>query len=125
MLKIFNLKILLIFIFTILINQNVFSNWAKVAEVNGSSCILTFDDIILVGTDNGIYRSMDNGISWSHYTVDISYSVITDLSKNDDYIFAGTYNGVYSSADTGKTWICIGPSYTILSVYAKDSNIFA
>ena len=125
MLKIFNLKILFIFVLTTLINENVYSNWVKIVEVTGSSCILTFEDIILVGTDNGIYHSMDNGISWSHYTVDISYSVITDLTKNDDYIFAGTFNGVYSSADTGEIWSCLGPSYSILSVYAKDFTIFA
>lgn len=124
MLKIFNQKILLIFALIILINKNVYSNWLKVAEVSASSCILPLGDIILVGTNNGIYRSVDNGLSWSHYTVDNPYSVITDLSKNDDYIFAGTYNGVYSSADTGKTWSCLGPSYSILSVYAKDSIVF-
>ena len=106
-------------------HKHVYSDWLKVSEVIGSSCILPFGDIILVGSDNGIYNSIDGGLSWSHYTVDTSYPVITDLAKNDDHIFAGTYNGVYSSVDTGKTWKYLGPAFSILSVYAKDSIVFA
>jgi len=125
MLKIFNHTLILFFALFILINNNVYSNWSKVAEVNGSSCILTFGDIILVGSNNGIYRSLDNGSNWLHFVVDNTYSAITDLSKNDEYIYAGTFNGVYSSVDTGKTWNGLGPAYSILSVYAKDSTVFA
>ena len=125
MLKAFNNVLVFSFFLFIMFNNYLYSNWTKVSEVNGSSCILTFNDIILVGSNNGIYRSIDNGFSWSHNLVDNQYSIITDLSKNDDLIFAGTYNGVYSSADTGKTWNSLGPSYSILSVYAIDSTIFA
>ena len=105
-------------------NKNVYPDWLKVQNVSGSSCILPVGNIILVGTNNGIYRSTDGGLSWTNYTVDYNYPVITDLTKNDIYIFAGTLNGVYSSADTGKTWSYLGPEFTILSVYAIDSTIF-
>jgi hypothetical protein len=125
MLKVFNNMLVLSFSLFIMFNNYLYSNWSKVSEVNGSSCILTFNDIILVGSNNGIYRSVDNGLSWSHYPVDSQYSVITDLSKNHDFIFAGTYYGVYSSADTGRTWNSLGPPYSILSVYAIGSTIFA
>ena len=109
----------------LLVNENLYPSWTEVEEVSGSSCILPFGDIILVGSDNGIYLSTDGSLSWSHYTVDTLYPVITDLAKNDDYIFAGTYNGVYASADTGKTWNHLGPEFAILSVFAKDSIVLA
>lgn len=105
-------------------NKNVYPEWLKVADVNGSSCILPVGNIILVGSNNGIYRSTDDGLNWTNYTIDNNYPVVTDLTKNDDYIFAGTLNGVYSSADTGKTWSYLGPEFSILSVLAVDSVIF-
>jgi len=118
-------KIIFVFIFISALKQNLYSNWFKVNEIRNSNCILTFENVILVGTDNGIYRSTDNGLIWSHFTVDTSYPIITDLSKTDQYIFAGTFNGVYSSMDTGKTWQQLGPFYSILSVFAKDSMVLA
>ena len=120
----FILKILLAFAAIILMNKNVYPDWLKVQDVSGSSCILPAGNIILVGTNNGIYRSTDDGLSWKNYMVNYDYSVITDLTKNDNFIFAGTLNGVYSSADTGKTWSYLGPEFTILSVCAIDSIIF-
>ncbi len=125
MLKKYNHKILLIFALILLMSKHVNSNWRKVEEVVGSSCILSFENIILVGSDNGIYRSFDNGSNWSHDPIDKQYPTITDLCKNENYIFAGTYNGVYTSTDTGKNWISLGPPVSILSVYAKDSIVLA
>ncbi len=122
--KIFYPKILFIFL-VLLFYETVFPQWEKVTEVSGSSCILSLGDTILVGTNNGVYCSLDNGLHWSQYAVDTTYPIITDLVKNQDYIFAGTYNGVYASSDTGKTWISLGPPFSILSVYARDSVIFA
>jgi hypothetical protein len=123
MLKKSFLNILLIF-FTVF-SQFVHPQWKKINEVGKSSCILTFDDIVIVGTDNGIYRSTDEGESWTHFDLTSFNLTVTDLTKNDQYIFAGTYNGVYSSADTGKSWKRIGPDFTILSVFVIDSIILA
>lgn len=114
-----------IFALLLLINNPAITNWIKVPEVTGSSCILPIGDIILVGSNNGVYRSEDNGLSWSYFNIDNPNPGITGLAKNEDAIFAGTYNGVYVSADTGKTWNWTGPSYTILSVFANDSVVLA
>jgi photosystem II stability/assembly factor-like uncharacterized protein len=107
------------------LNQFIHPQWEKISEVGRSSCILTFDDIVIVGTDNGIYRSTDEGEGWVHFDLASFDLTVTDLTKNDKYIFAGTLNGIYSSPDTGKTWLRIGPDYSILSVYTLDSIILA
>ncbi|MEJ2616201.1 MAG: hypothetical protein P8Z35_14685 [Ignavibacteriaceae bacterium] len=86
---------------------------------------MSFDNIIIVGSDNGVYCSSDNALTWTHYPVDYPSKNVTDLTRNNEYIFAATLGGVYSSADTGKTWKSLGLSYSVLSVYALDSVIFA
>ena len=62
---------------------------------------------ILSGSDNGIYRSGDNGVTWDKLDSPMEdlqiWSVTVDPS-DPDTIFAGTRPEGFRSRDDGKTW---------------------
>jgi len=81
--------------------------------INWESCGLDFRSVtsfvtnelnqLFVGTDEGIYFTDDNGISWQNALTD---SVITTLMRDSkDYLYAGTNEGTFlRSTDNGMNW---------------------
>jgi hypothetical protein len=68
-------------------------------------------DILYTGTGNGIYKSVDGGVHWTH--VGLQGLEVTSLSHcflESGGIVAGAINGVYRSIDNGQTWSLIGLS---------------
>ncbi len=66
----------------------------------------TNTDIIIVATSNGIYRSIDAGISFSHTYSGINMTDIEFHTTNTSIIY-GASNGntsIYKSTDNGVTW---------------------
>jgi uncharacterized repeat protein (TIGR01451 family) len=53
------------------------------------------------GTDSGLYKSVDNAISWSKIT---NAPVSNALIKGNTEFYAGTQTGVYKSIDSCLTW---------------------
>lgn len=69
--------------------------------------VATSADTLLAGTyQDGIYRSLDGGTSWSHVLTGVQNVQVTGLAfPKPSIILAGTlFEGVRSSADGGKTW---------------------
>ncbi|HET9229013.1 MAG TPA: hypothetical protein VFR31_20210 [Thermoanaerobaculia bacterium] len=63
----------------------------------------------LVGTDNGIYRSTDDGESWNFADTGLSASLIEDLAVDPHrpgvlYAAAGTSGALHKSVDAGASW---------------------
>lgn len=58
---------------------------------------------ILAGTNSGIFRSSDNGKTWSQTSI---YNQITQsiCSNGKVFITSKSYGGLYSSSDNGMTW---------------------
>ena len=67
-------------------------------------------NLTIAGTEEGIYRSTNSGVSWSPSNwANIAYSWVLSLMVNGNIIFAGTdYHGVYFSLDSGITWDTTG-----------------
>jgi photosystem II stability/assembly factor-like uncharacterized protein len=88
------------------------------------------NDRIYVGTDNGVYRSMDRGSTWNITDLtNISvYSIQIDPTNTEE-IYAGATNGIYASINYGEDWLNIGKStgrITALAIDPLDSkNIYA
>ncbi len=92
------------------------------------SCITQSGNTIYVGTGepfsgtipgNGVYKSTDNGVTWSHLASTsiptlltpgggYTWSIVADIAvspTNPDHVFAALANsGLYQSTDGGTTW---------------------
>jgi photosystem II stability/assembly factor-like uncharacterized protein len=66
----------------------------------------TSSGLVFIGTGgNGIYRSDDDGHSWTYFGLNNIY-INTISVLNDNEIFTGTFgNGVFYSSDKGNTWV--------------------
>lgn len=65
------------------------------------------DNILLIGTSSGIFKSVDKGLTWS--TTGLNGQLVNQIVSSpnfisDNIIFAGTTDGVYKSSDQGATW---------------------
>jgi photosystem II stability/assembly factor-like uncharacterized protein len=61
------------------------------------------DAIVLAGTIDGVYKSTNNGTTWSKAGLD-SISIGSFTVNTDGEIFAAGDGGIYYSADTTRTW---------------------
>ena len=80
-------------------------------------------NVILAGSDDGVYRSMDGGRSFVHLT---SARNVVSLDTVDGItLLAGSYEGVLRSVDGGTSWRIHTeglPSKTVLRVRIAPSS---
>ena len=66
---------------------------------------------VLAGTSDGVYRTLDGGITWTLYTNGMSnLSIVVNEIKSipgTAIVYAATSNGIFSSTFGGQTWISI------------------
>ncbi|MFH1051625.1 MAG: T9SS type A sorting domain-containing protein [bacterium] len=91
--------------------------------------IVILDNAIFAGTsENGIYRSTNNGDSWEEKNNGISDYNIYGIVVKDSNIFACAYGGgVYLSTNKGESWEEKNnglPSLLTSTIAIYDSNIF-
>ncbi len=79
-------------------------------------------NLIIAGTENGIYRSINAGMNWSSINwAENDQGEVSSLVVKGNIIFAGTLSqGVYVSIDSGVTWDTIDSE-----IYNIDFNSFA
>jgi len=68
-------------------------------------------DKIYAGTRNGVYKSVDGGLTWESTALKNRsiYSIQIDLN-NTRKIYAGSEDGIYVTVNYGEDWIAIGKS---------------
>ncbi|MEA5513578.1 putative baseplate assembly protein [Nodularia sp. UHCC 0506] len=68
--------------------------------------LVSYTIYIFAGTDDGIYRSSDNGKNWFEKGLlgKAVFSLLIYPVGEAQYIFAGTDDGIYHSLDNGETW---------------------
>jgi photosystem II stability/assembly factor-like uncharacterized protein len=64
----------------------------------------------------GVYRSINNGGSWTETLKAWPGFGVIALAVNGTYLFAGTNRGVYRSADNGDSWILVNNGLTNIDV---------
>lgn len=63
---------------------------------------LTDDSTLLLATDAGVFRSTDQGNTWT--TSSLNADEITALGVAGDVVFAAGIGAIYRSEDSGQTW---------------------
>jgi uncharacterized protein (TIGR03437 family) len=94
---------------TVKVQINAGAKWARTSGPEGGSisALLQIGRTIFAGTTGGgIYRSTDNGSTWTTSNEGLSSTalVINTILANGNTIYLGTFEGVYRSTDNGQTW---------------------
>lgn len=64
----------------------------------------TDPNVILIGTNLGVYKSVDGGQNWNTTLVMVITKALIVQDENPNIIIAGTEVGIYRSEDGGETW---------------------
>lgn len=125
--KIISISMLLFFNY--LLSQTQF--WDKTNGPYGckvNAIAFTNSEVIYIGTEGqGIYISIDNGLSWSKVEDNINIENVNSIAINDSgYIFVSCdkedlSSGIYRSEDQGKTWIEIASIQGEIIIYKIDT----
>jgi len=109
-------------------------NWYQfnnLSDVTDIYCYITSQsEKILIGTNKGIYKCLDNGTPCS--PIDITIGKVNCFAVSDDkmLIMAGTDKGIYASSNDGENWITqstgMGNDKKVISLaYHKDGYFIA
>ncbi len=63
--------------------------------------VLKRDNVLMAGTDNGIFKSADDGKTWQKVCAE---GPVSSLAEQDGVWFGGTLHGVVRSRDGGASW---------------------
>jgi photosystem II stability/assembly factor-like uncharacterized protein len=72
------------------------------------------EEVVLVGTGRGVYRSIDGGATWARSGIGLPRSDIGDIRFDihrgiEIYVTESHWGSIYHSADRGETWNLISP----------------
>lgn len=119
-----------ILLFFLVLFQSVAVN-AQWAQTNGPhlgyiNAVVAGGNYLWAGTNDGLYLSENNGVSWSFAGLD-NYEVLSLLIK-DSNLYAGTRNGIFRSPDSAVTWTAVNNGLTsnvVSSLVIMDTCILA
>jgi photosystem II stability/assembly factor-like uncharacterized protein len=84
-------------------------DWGSTWTTNGQKIyptvlsILTVNNYVFVGTDSGVFKSADYGVTWS--AKQLSFPIFDIELERYGRVALGTDDGLYRSSDFGLTWV--------------------
>ncbi len=87
--------------------NSVFGQWIQTSGPHGASvhCFESMGEDLFIGTDGGVYLSMDNGDSWKLVDDGMWNPTVLSLATLGSELFAATHGGgVFRSTNKGTTW---------------------
>src|SRR5882672_8243150 len=121
------------FILFCLLTGTLHAQWIQTLSLSNNLGIT--DAFAVIGTNlfagtssNSVYRSTDNGVSWTAVNSGLTDTNITSLAVIGTNLFAGTSRGVFRSTDNGTSWTAASTGLQDTSIYALaviDTNLFA
>ncbi len=102
-------------------------SWVDIAPAGVTSMgdvIVKDGNMVFINTNASIWRSMDDGATWTQLTVAVNVNSLNSLSLSPDgELFAGTYNSrIYRSSDNGDTWTQLFTAANDIRDFAFDGN---
>jgi photosystem II stability/assembly factor-like uncharacterized protein len=84
---------------------------------------------VFAGTSNGVFRSSDNGVTWTAANNGLTGGVSAMAYTSSGDILAGTYfAGIFISSDNGNSWLPMNnnlPSFRINALFSTLTNYFS
>jgi photosystem II stability/assembly factor-like uncharacterized protein len=100
------------------------SNWHDIPTPSTVLAVTrTHDASLLIGTYDGIYKSVDMGIRWSQDTTGPGDIVGTFAVASSGDVFAASYQGIFRSTDNGNSWKKTDFPIHDLAIYSLAVNI--
>ncbi len=91
--------------------------------------LLSTGSDLFAGTDGlGVFRSVNNGGSWTAVNSGLTNLNISSFGKLGTYLFTGTLEGVFRSENSGGSWIHVSSGLTEEKVFAllvNGTDLFA
>ena len=110
--------------------QIAITQWVKIngpSEINISTLAIQGNYIFAGTGTNGVYRSSDNGATWTAINNGLTNPYISSFAVNSHTIFAGMGNGpggLFRSTDDGNTWVQVVLNYDINALATSGDTIF-
>lgn len=94
----------------------------------GGIFLFSQGDALFLGTsNNGLFRSVNGGMSWTAVSSGLSTPFLTCFAVRERTVFLGTRSGVFRSTDNGATWSAVNMGLTNLlieAIAADNNNVF-
>lgn len=91
--------------------------------------LLAAGNILYAGTENGVYRTANKGISWNDISGSLSTKDVRSLCFSGTKLYAGTKGGgVFIYDETNSSWSSASSGLTNSNIYSLDvkgSSVFA
>jgi photosystem II stability/assembly factor-like uncharacterized protein len=101
------------------LNSGQLSSWV-------TSILIRGDNILLIGTEEGLYISTNNGASWEKNLSGLGNFSIQALAESGETIYAGSTKGLFQSTDNASSWTRVevdSSENPVVSIAAKDSML--
>lgn len=92
------------------------------------SALIVRDSALLIGTNGGVYKSLDSGNHWNPLGNATLSQMVYSLLSVGNKIFAGTLNnGIYRSEDNGNSWVSSSSGITasVTAILTDGVNLYA
>ena len=127
--KILNtLKLAKVFaVLSFLMTNLCYGQWMKKCPEGGSvNCFVKNGTDLFAGTFGGVYKSSDNGATWTLSNSGIDILDIRCMLVTSSKIYAGSSGGIYSSSDGGANWsLCGFANKRIYAMVELNNTIFS
>ena len=104
------------------------SSWAPANTSFDAYALAVNGEGVLVGTDKGLYSSVDGGKTWDRIDHGFQTDTVTSIAVSGGKIFAGTSHGIYISENGGTSWSSYNEGLGSIWIHAlavSDSFIYA
>lgn len=101
------LRVISMVVITLILPLQGFAQWVQTNGPYGGHVLVlaNIDSALFVATYGGVYRSSDDGRSWSSRIDGLADLAITSLTVDSTFMYAATADGIYRSTNDGGGWV--------------------
>ena len=124
-----NIKKVILIVIISMISYTGMAQWERVMQEGGNIySLIESESIMYAGTLDGVFKSIDNGVTWNQANNGLTNIVIHPMLSNDLRVFAGTGDGIFISDNQGESWAESNEGLTISKINCllnTDEGIYA